>query len=223
MAATGTVVVAYFVAAQLSTAAQQRAWPGGDSYVWEHNVGAGIAAYTHGSVRPTVAENTTPYEMLADIYPPYNHLSYVLPFYEPHVHVDGPIDGPLVGINPLGGVQPTATHVLQTMRFPARGCLHGGTRGLSLWRNVTVHPPTSAGPFYLMLNYGPATTAEIMSYYGDAPYYPPQDDIGVELDARAGESIAYIGPDLPKQIIVNIPRVSYVCLTSMQIDTLSLT
>lgn len=218
---TAAAAVAYVVATQLGTAQQQRTWPGHDSYVWEHNIGAGIAAFTRGSVRPVVADGETPYEMMADIYPPYNHLSYVLPFFEPQVHVDGPLDGPLVGVNPLGGVQPALIDPLQKFTFPDR-CIAGGKAGVTMWRNVQVHPPVSAAPYYLILDYGAGTTARYMNDLGQTPNEPPADDIPVGLNPSIGRSIAFLGPDVPKQIVVNIPPRAQVCLTGIEFASLRL-
>jgi hypothetical protein len=168
-----------------------------------------------------IADSETPYEVLADIYPPYNHLSYVAPFYVPKAQIDGPLRGPLLIANVLGGLTPAATDVLETFTFPAGRCEVNTSRAPELMlHNIKVRAPTSDGPFYLKVNYG-KTTAPYLMYTGTLQLPPTGIDEYIGLANGVGSSIGYMGTTLPRQLFNEVPARSSVCLHSLQIVRLT--
>ncbi len=213
---------AYIVAAQLNTVAIQRAWIGTDALQWEQNVLAGIKHYTVHGVPPTIADATTPYEVLGSIYTPYDHISYVLPFYSPGTPVDGPIRANLLGVNALGGLQPVVTTVRETFPLP-HACVSGGTNpdGYVLINKNRIAPPASEGPFYLLVNYTSATGP--IHYLGTA-WDPALRTAGtIDLPHGVTQSIDYIGDSkIPFEVNLQFPAHTTVCFKSLQIVTLAL-
>ncbi len=222
--AVGVLVLAgaYIVAAQVNTAVLQRGWFGSDALVWEQNLQNGYALFSKHGATPVIADSETPYEVLADIYPPYDHLSYVAPFYVPKAQIDGPIRGPLLVANPLGALQPAVTHVLETFHYPANRCLVNRTQApqLLVQNNIRVREPDSAGPFYLMVDHG-AENAPYLMYTGTLKDPPTGNDEYIDLSRSAGTSIGFMGTTLPTQLFAEVPPLSTVCLRSTQIVTLT--
>jgi hypothetical protein len=215
--------VAYVVAAQMNTDAIQSAWLGPAALQWEQNLQNGVARDTHAGVGPVIADSQTPYQVLASIYPPYDHISYLAPFYIPSAQVDGPLRGPLVVADALGNLHPAQVHVLES--FPGRpgGCLtNRGPDPMLMLHDIKVHVPASAGPFYLIVRYGP-TDAPYLAYTGTLKDPPAGQDEFISIAPRVGASIGYMGQTLPSQLFTELPGHSRMCLHLMRIITLSLT
>lgn len=215
------LAVAYVISAQANTAALQRGWTGGAALQYESNLQNAVASYTEKGITPVIADTETPYEVLANIYPPYDHLSYVAPFYVPKAQIDGPLRGPLLIANALGGLQPAQTDVLETFTFPAGRCETNPTVAPELMlHNIKVRAPDSEGPFYLKVTYG-ATTAPFLLYTGTLALPPTGADEYIGLASGVGASIGYMGTTLPTQLFNEVPPRSSVCLHSLQIVRLT--
>ena len=215
------IAAAWVVASQVNTAALQRTWLGPNALQYEKNLQIGVRNYTHNGVAPVIADLETPYEVMGGIYAPYNHISYIAPFYIPKAQVDGPLRGPLLTADFLGDLQPADTHVLETFRFPQGKCEVGNAKvGLTLLNDIKIHAPDSEGPFYLKVNYA-KTDAPFIQYFGTVKDPPAGIDQYIDLANGVGSSIGYMGTTLPNQLFTHVPAGTSVCLRSYQIVRLS--
>jgi hypothetical protein len=215
------LAVGYVLASQVNTVALQNGWLGHDALTYEQNLQNGVRANTHNGVEPVIADLETPYEVMGSIYPPYNHISYIAPFYVPRAHVDGPLTGPLVVADVLGDIQPSVTHVQETFDYPRHRCeAASASVGLTMLNQIKIRRPDSAGPFYLLVKYG-RTNAPYLQYFGTVKDPPAGNDQYIDLANGVGSSIGYMGTSLPTQLFTHIPGHSTVCLHSLAIVTLS--
>jgi hypothetical protein len=213
------LAVAYVLAAQVSTAALQRAWQGSAALAYEQNLQNSLARY-RGGASPVIADAETPYEVLASIFAPYDHLSYVLPFYAPGAQVDGPLRGRLLVAGASGELAPAAVHTLETFAFPSGACETGVVPGgRTLTQAITVHPAPAQGPFYLKVDYGRTDAPYLLNTTRQDP--PVGADASIPLSPGVGSSIGLLGATLPAELRVEIPPEATVCLRSLQIISLA--
>ena len=235
----GVLLIVYAAGSVASASKLQRDWPGSQARTWETNVRSGIAAV--GGQRPTVAENTTPFEVMADFVAPYNRLSRLLPLYVGPVQVDGPIMGPLVQVLEDGTVRRvTLTSIdgagaVQTLTGLGQLSVSGG-RTVSVGGQLCViadatsaklewtAPPGAVagpGPFYMVLGYKVWASVAMPVFVDSGHGYPGEPNDGIALDPSANSSIVWLGPAEPHDVRFELPPVNTVCLSHVEVGSLA--
>ena len=228
------VLVAYSAAAIATAARLQSEWPGTPARHWESNVQSAFAAIGGRHMHPVVADNLVPDEIIASPFAPYNRLSSVLPLYVDGVHVDGPLDGPLVALDGEGHVHPAAiAATLPTTSFRevgpgavipshrASAAICGQTRSTRLqiegrFRSGSIGP----APYYLELRYWTRARLALRAYEDTGQGYSPAYTI-VGVGPSAHTSLAFLAPPLPRRIELVGPPHAPLCIEQMNIVTLS--
>jgi hypothetical protein len=234
------LLVVYVAGTVASAARVEQIWAGPQGRTWESHLRGGIAALEHQGIRPMVAENTTPFVIMAEFVAPYNRLSRVLPLYVGPIQVDGPLDAPLVRIDEQGGVHRVSlgppvgdgaildlarSHQLEfsgvgrMVRHGAELCVIADGAPVTVVRRLA-STDNPGSPLYLKLGYHAWGSMQLPVSADNGIGSVAVPDFSIALTARARQSIAWVGPGLPRRVAFTIPPLSTVCLS--RIDVVSL-
>ena len=238
--AVAVVLIAYSTAAIATAAHLQSEWAGPVARHWEGNLQRGFSALTGRHIRPVVADNAVPFEIISSTFAPYNRLSSVLSLYVKGVQVDGPLNGPLVVVDPDGNVHPAdvaATLPTSTLRLvgpaaamPVRHTPAGRSAAIcgqtlsarmrieGRYRSASIGP----APYYLELRYWTSTRLVLRAYEDTgAGYSNAYSTVVVAPSAHTG--LTFIPSGLPRRIELVGPRHAPLCVQHMNVVTLEAT
>jgi hypothetical protein len=236
----GAVLVVY-VGGSIATAAQlQRDWPGSQSRSWEQNLRRSFARLSRSSPRVVIADNATPFFIMEPFVAPYNRLSRVLPMYVGPVQVDGPLDGPLdlVAINGTvrsARIEPLASggslaDLVRLGQVQIRGgrqavagkeiCVVADGAPAQVERRLPAPPNTGDAPYYLHLAYRVWGPTSVPVYVDSGAGFPGLPESSVTLRPGVKTSIAWLGPNPPRSVLLSIPALTTVCMEYIEIVTL---
>ena len=235
------LLLVYVVGATASAIQLEKIWAGPQARDWEKRVRGGIARLTGLGPRPMVADNVTPFEVLSEWIAPYNRLDRVLPMYVGPIQIDGPLDAPLVRIANDGTVHRarmiavggTSTvldlatkHQLdvgpggRTVHQGGDLCVVASGAPVSVGRQVVGARGGTGTPFYVRLTYRVWHPAGLSVFTDTGAGYPPAPEHGIELSPRASSSIAWLGAGVPRQVELEVPPLTTVCMSRFEIVTL---
>ncbi len=227
-----------YAAGTIAAAAQlERIWGGPGAREWNTRVRRDFAALEHSGQRPVVAENTTPFEIMEEFVAPYNRLSRVLPLYVGPTQVDGPLDGPLVRLDNDGNVHHTMlelqgdgalpdlirSHQIafgpggRELREGTDTCVIADGTPVSITRTLPAAVAAQHGPYYVRLMYRAWQQVALPVTVSEAP---AETDGGIVITPGAGASIAWVGPNRPSAVTIDIPPVTTVCLSRLDVASL---
>jgi hypothetical protein len=237
------LLLAYAAGATASTVRLQQIWAGPQAREWEERVRGGISALEHAGVRPMVANNATPFEIMAEFAAPDNRLSRVLPMYVGPIQVDGPLDAPLVRIADDGAVHRAAV-VATDASGPLLGLVRSkqveiGSNGRSLRegdelcviadgtpvpveRRLEPPPSATVGPYYVELSYRVWQPVSLPIVVDTGAGYSALPDNTLLLTPGANASISWLGVEgaSPHRVELTVPPLTTVCMSRLEIVTL---
>ena len=235
------LLLVYAVGATASAVQLEKVWAGPQAREWEKRVRSDIAALKRSGRRPMVADNVTPFEIMAEFVAPYNRLSRVLPMYVGPIQVDGPLDDPLVRIANDGTVHramivtvdgnstlPYLVHSRQgdigpggrIVRKGQEVCVIAGGAPVSVERQLGRLPGGASTPYYVRLVYRVWQSVVLPVLVDTGSGYPPAPGGAIELSPRAGASISWLGVGVPHRVELNVPALTTVCMSRFDIVTL---
>jgi hypothetical protein len=235
----GAALVAY-AGGSVATAAQlQRDWPGSRARTWEQNLRRSFAQLGRSSKRFVIADNATPFEIMEPFVAPYNRLSRVLKMYVGPTQVDGPLDAPLalVSINGIvrgARLQPVADSdapidELRSGQVQIRGgrqvplgkeiCVIADGSPVQVERRLSTPPNTGDAPYYLRLAYHAWQSLALPVYVDSGAGFTGAPENSITLRSGVGTSIAWLGPNPPHNLLIQIPPLTTVCLERVGILT----
>jgi len=220
----------------------EKVWAGPQAREWEKRVRSGIAALERGGQRPMVANNVTPFEIMAEFVAPYNRLSRVLPMYVGPIQVDGPLDAPLVRIANdgtvhraeivpvVGGgallalVRSHRVNVGPGGRLLRQGsslCVIADAAPVTIERVVGQLPSTKEVPYYVRLAARVWQPVGFGVLVDTGVGYPPAPDHAIELSPKVGASISWLGVGVPHRVELVVPPLTTVCMNRFDIVKLN--
>ena len=240
--AAGIIVLlsAYGVMSTATAARLQKDWNSVQARHWEDNLEQGFATLAHERVRPVVADEALPFQIISAAFAPDNRLSQLLPLYVGKVQVDGPLDGPLVRIDTAGNVQPAviargASGIarLGPMRTDgAQGakrvshrsgsvCIAAGVGDLALAARVTRAVSPNLASYYAVLHYTSSQAFAIPMLEDSGRGYPGMSPDRIVVAARARTSIAWLHLGFPRRLKLIVPSGRRLCIQRLEVVGLS--
>jgi len=238
--AVGAVLIAYAAGSVASADHVERDWPGSRARIWEQNVRRDVADLRRRRVQFVIADNATPFEIMEPFVAPYNRLSRVLPMYVGPVQVDGPLRGQLMTVHLDGTVHPAVLDPIVTGASPrglvqanqltlvggrliwegSDACVVADGAAAELQRRLVPAPGSGSAPYYLRIVYR-AWTSQVLALFVDTGKgYPGVADHWIAVRPGQGESISWLGPDPPHNLMVTLPALTSLCLGAVQVVTL---
>jgi hypothetical protein len=235
------LLLAYAAGATASTVRLQQIWAGPQAREWEQHVRGGISALEHAGVRPMVANNATPFEIMAEFSAPDNRFSRVLPMYVGPIQIDGPLDRTLVRINNNGTVHRAAfsppfeggtmfnlerTHKVSVgpggreLQVGGSVCVIADGVPVTVERPLVRLPAAPVVPYYVRLAYHVwhpvdlPLLADVGAGYSEAPVEE------LELEPNAKASISWLGEGVPHSIKLVVPPLNTICIERFDIVSL---
>jgi hypothetical protein len=216
----------------------EKVWAGPQAREWEKRVRSGIAALERSGQRPMVANNVTPFEIMAEFVAPYNRLSRVLPMYVGPIQIDGPLDAPLVRIANDGTVHRAEivaagsggalldlvrshrVNVGPGGRLVREGnnlCVIADAAPVAIERVVGKSPSTKEVPYYVRLAARVWRPVGLGVLVDTGAGYPPAPDHAIELSPKVGASISWLGEGVPHRVELVVPALTTVCMSRFDI------
>lgn len=232
----GLLLVTYAVGSAATAARLQVTWGSVQARHWENNVQRGFAQLARGHVRPVVADQPVPFQIISYTFAPLNRLSQVLPIYAGSVQVDGPLDGRLVTIDQLGNISAavstgaigdgTTSRLLRAHRLlitggavtgrAGRTCVAAGARPVQIERHLT-GSGTGARPYYLDLSYSTLQPFALPVLEDTGAGYPGVASASIVVGGQTAQSIAWLDAGLPRRVKLILPPHRALCLKRMDI------
>jgi hypothetical protein len=190
--------------------------------------------------RLVVADDATPFEIMEEFVAPYNRLSSLLPLYVGPIQVDGPLDGTLVRLDNDGAVHRASVgSAIGDGAMPAlrRARQVGiGLTGRSVWehgeacviadgvpvpitRALSQPPSTAGGPYYVLLDYRvwQPIALPLLVDTGTGSLTP---DRAMSVSSGAHQSIAWLGEGDPHGFVLDLPPLSTICISRLDVVSL---
>jgi hypothetical protein len=236
-----SVSLIYTGASIASAVHLENIWAGPQAREWEKRVRSGIATLERSGDKPMVAENITPFEIMAEFVAPYNRLSRVLPMYVGPIQVDGPLDAPLVRLANDGTVHRAVivpvegnstvpelvrSHQLvigtggRTLSNGHSLCVIADGTPVAVERHLSNPLNLVGGPYYMQLDYRAWHIIGLPILINSGLGYPPAQNDAIELSPKVGSSIAWLGEKVPRQVELIVPPLTTVCMSRFNIATL---
>ena len=230
-----------YVAGSIASAVHvEKIWAGPQGREWETRLRRGIAAQERQGVKPMVAENATPFVIMAGFVAPYNRLSRVLPMYVGPIQVDGPLDAPLVriaengtvhrvGLSPvpgdasLMGLINRHQATVGAGRMVNRGdevCVIADSTQVPVEWRLTTTPDVARAPYYLKLSYRVWQPVTLPLYIDSGAGFPGITDHYIALSPIVKWSIGWLGSGAPHRMLLTLPPLTTVCLGSFDVVSL---
>lgn len=236
----GMVVIGY-AGGSVATAMQlQRDWPGSESRAWEQHLRSGFAELRRTSTPFVVADNATPFEIMEPFVSPYNRLSRVLNMYVGPVQVDGPLNGVLYTVALNGSLHRAKAEATEgsgvfgdlvrshQVRFGGgrevrRGdevCVIADGAAVQFERPLPVPPTVGDAPYYLLLQGRVWRSVALPVFADTGSGYPGSTTYSIALQPGTATSIAWLGPEAPRGVLLTIPALTTVCFARFEVVTL---
>lgn len=234
------LLLAYAGVTVASAAKLQHNWAGPQARQWATRVRSGIASLRRSGVRFVVANNITPFVILAEWTAPYDRLSRILPLYVGPVQIDGPLNGELVRVAEDGAVHRVEPDTIgngnaldlvgsHRMNFGAGGhelsyggdeCVVASGTPVSVERKLTEIPSSAASPYYLLLSYRVWQSSDLPLTVDTGNGYPATPYYEVNVGPGSGVSLAWLGPAPPLRVSMVVPPMETVCVNRFDIVSL---
>jgi hypothetical protein len=236
----GAALGGYGAVAIASASDLQRGWPGSRARSWEQHLRRDIANLRRSRARFVVADNATPFEIMEPFVAPYNRLSRVLRMYVGPVQVDGPMLGSLVTVGADGTVRRAASQLIagdgavgelvRSHELSINGgrqvsrqhslCVIADAAPAEIERRLPAAPTVGDAPYYLVMTYRVWSPAGFPVFVDSGAGYSGTTDHVLNTTPTIDSSIAWLGPDAPRRVMLVLPPLTTLCVARFDVVTL---